>query len=349
MKKILLVKITSMGDLIQMLPAITDATHAIPGIRFDWLCEDSFKEIPSLHPSVDKIITLPYRRWKKDILRAIKSGEIWAFVKNLRMESYDMVIDAQSNIKSASFAMFAKGKRYGLDAKSVREFGAHLTYHQTISISRQQNHVDRLRQMMAKFLGYPLPHTRANYGIPKEQLPKLDFPLPEKFVFVTAIASTSHKLWPERSWAQVVPRILELGYAVVLPWWSAVEKERMLALKNNHPHIYLLPPMDLAHKASVLSKARAAISLDTGLAHMAAALDIPNICLYGPVDVKGCGTVGNQQVHISAKQPACVPCNQMHCTYPHIKNNQSACMESISVSDVMDAFETLIPISSIRV
>lgn len=341
MKKVLLIKITSMGDLIQMLPALTDASHAVPGIRFDWVAEDSFKEIPSLHPSIDKVIALPYRRWKKNIKQAIQTGEAGAFLKQLRGESYDMVIDAQSNLKSAMVSLLAKGKRYGLDGRSVREYGAQFAYHKTISIDRGQNHTDRLRQMMAAFLNYPLPQTPADYGIRLDLLPELDFHLPEKFVFITQIASVTNKLWPEHCWQEVITDVVRAGYDVVLPWWSPTEKERALRLQHQDPRIHLLPSLTLRQKASVLARATAAISLDTGLAHMAAALNIPNVCLYGPGDYKTCGTVGYKQVHIAAQSPACSPCERTRCTYTGPTPYQPACMASIQPQQVLAAFHAL--------
>ncbi len=341
MKKILLVKITSMGDLIQMLPALSDAAHALPGIQFDWLVEDSFQDIPRLHPSVARIIALPYRRWKKNLKPALQSGEITRFLKTVRHQSYDMIIDAQSNLKSAVVSCLAKGKRYGLDKSSVSEYGAQFFYHHSMTIDRNQNHAERLRQMMAHFLSYPLPNTPADYGIVKDNLPKLNIALPEKFVLITHIASVSNKLWPESYWQIVLADLLRSGYELVLPWWSQTERERALRLQNQDSRIHLLPSVTLLEKATVLSKATAALSLDTGLAHLAAALGIPNVSLYGPGNAKTCGTLGEKQVHISAQSPACSPCESMRCHYQGETAFEPACMATIQPQQVLAAFYAL--------
>lgn len=342
MKKVLLVKITSMGDLIQMLPALTDAARAIPGIQFDWLAEESFQDIPSLHPTVNQIITLPYRRWKKNIKQAIASGEIKAFLKKLRAQRYDMVIDAQSNLKSAVISLLAKGTRYGVDKTSVREYGAHFMYNKKITIDRDQNHAHRLRQMMASFLQYPLPDTTAEYGIRVEDLPAIDFVLPERFVFITAIASCANKLWPEDYWQIVVDDLVQSGYEIVIPWWSQEEKQRALRLQNNRVAVHLLPTLSLAQKANVLARATASISLDTGLAHMAAALNIPNVTLYGPIDSKHCGTHGYKQVHLNADNPPCSPCLSTKCSYKGMTEYEPACMASIKPKQVLSSFHSLL-------
>lgn len=342
MKKILLVKMTSMGDLIQTFPALTDATNAIPGLRFDWLADEAFEEIPRLHRSVDRVISAPFRRWKKNLRQSWSSMEFQGFFKELRNERYDMVIDAQSNLKSAFVSLLTRGKRYGLDKTSVREYGAHFLYHKKITIDRNQNHALRMRQLMADFLGYSLPPT-IDYGTNLAILPVLDFPLPKKFIFVTAISSSSARLWPEPYWQEVFSEVVKAGFDIVLPWWSQEEKERMLRLKNNLSTIHMLPPLNLAQKAAVLSKAHAAISLDTGLAHMAASLSVPNVSLYGPTDARLTGTYGPSQIHLSAQGPGCRPCLKNTCAYQGASDYQPACLSSIRPQEVLSALEGLLP------
>lgn len=342
MKRILIVKLTSMGDLVQLLPAITDAANAIPGIRFDWVVDESFKAVPNLHPAIDKLIQIPYRRWKKNIIQSIRSGEVGRFLTQLRSQQYDMVIDAQSNLKSAFVTMFTKGTRYGLDSKSVREYGAHWAYQKKISVNREQNHAKRMRELMANFLEYPEPTTPADYGVDQTRLPIPDFELPEKFVFVTAISSSKDRLWPEPFWQEVLDDIVAAGYEIVLPWWSAEEKARILRLKNNNPRIHMIPPLDLIEKASILAKAVAAISIDTGLAHMAAALNIPNVTLYGPTSAKLTGAYGDEQVHLSASGPSCSPCLRTKCRYQGESQFKPACLETITPRQVLNAFYKLL-------
>jgi heptosyltransferase-1 len=342
MKRVLLVKITSMGDLIQVFPAITDAVRANPGIQFDWVADTSFQDIPRLHPAVVNVIPISTRRWKGNMLQAVKSGEIRQFVKRLRQEPYDMVIDAQSNLKSAVVTALAKGRKYGGDKTSVREYGAQFAYHETATISRQQNHGDRMRQMMAAFLGYEVPTTVADYGIIQDNLPTLDFKLPQQFIVATPISSRPERLWPEPFWQAVMENIVQAGFDIILPWHSQEEKTRLTRLKGDNEHIQLLPPLNLAQKARVLSHARASISLDTGLAHMAAALEIPNVCLYGPTSAILTGTLGKHQIHLSASGPACAPCLKMGCHYQGESQYKPACLETITPEQVLAAFYQLV-------
>lgn len=349
MKKVLIVKMTSMGDLIQTFPALTDAANAIPGLRFDWLADEAFQEIPRLHHAVDEVISVSFRRWKKNIHKSILSQELRQFLKKLRSQRYDMVIDAQSNLKSALVSLLTKGKRYGLDKTSVREYGAHWVYHQKTTVDRNQNHALRIRKLLAATLGYELPLSTIDYGINQKTLADtapLPLILPERYIFVTAISSSNARLWPEPYWKAVFDTVEALGFDIVLPWWSSEEKERVFRLKGNSSHIHALPNLSLSQKALVLSKAAAAISLDTGLAHMAAALAVPNVSLYGPTNAKLTGTYGSQQVHVIAEEPHCSPCLKNNCTYQGESLYQPACLASITPQAVLDPLFELLALRS---
>lgn len=342
--KVLIVKISSMGDLIQLLPAITDATRAIPGIQFDWVAEEAFMEIPTWHPSIARIIPIAHRRWKKNIIKNICNGEIKRFYRQLREKKYDYVIDAQSNHKSALVTMLSKGNKYGVCARSVREKGADFAYDHKITIPKNQNHVIRMRQLFAKVLRYKIPLTDIDYGIDRTRLPEVKCDLPERFIFLTHIASRRHKLWPEEYWRKLIEKIVAEKLHVVLPWWSAKEKQRAQRLAALSPNVQLIPPMNISEKAAVMAKARAAISCDTGLAHIAAALNIPNIIFYGPTNPALVGTIGRNQVYLEASSPDCAPCLRSKCQLPSAQkiDRFPACLASIKPGQVFAELKKLI-------
>ncbi|GAF69677.1 unnamed protein product, partial [marine sediment metagenome] len=151
--KILVVKTSSLGDVIHALPALTDAAHAIPNISFDWVVEKSFSEIPSWHLQVNKVIPVSWRKWRKNMRESWKSGEIQHFYHDLRDSHYDKIIDAQGLMKSAIMACMAKGIKCGLDYKSAREPLASLFYQHRHKVDYQQHAVTRSRQLFAKALG----------------------------------------------------------------------------------------------------------------------------------------------------------------------------------------------------
>src|SRR5437660_9564474 len=121
---VLIVRLSSMGDLVQTLPALTDAAKAIAGIRFDSVVDESFAQVPAWHPSVDQIMPSGFRRWRRNWPRSFKSGEPQAFLKKLRARKYDLIVDVQCELKSALAARLARGPRAGYDRRGVHEWGA---------------------------------------------------------------------------------------------------------------------------------------------------------------------------------------------------------------------------------
>ena len=176
--RVLIIKMSSMGDIIHTLPAVTDATQAISNIQFDWVVEEAFTEIPKWHKQVKQIIPIALRRWRKNIWQAAQNGEIKQFYKQLRTHEYDIVLDAQGSIKSAITARLSRGCRFGMDKHSVRESLAYLAYQQTFSVPWQQNAIERLRKLFAKAVKYPLPETIPDYSINKDSLSQSTIELP---------------------------------------------------------------------------------------------------------------------------------------------------------------------------
>lgn len=155
--RVLLVKTSSLGDLVHTFPAITDASRALPGLQLDWLVEESFAEVPAWHPAIDQVIPIALRRWRRDWRKAYRSGQIAGFRSRLRERGYDLVIDTQGLLKSALPARWARGPVVGYDRRSAREPLAALFYQRRITVSRGQRAIERTRQLFAEALGYPRP------------------------------------------------------------------------------------------------------------------------------------------------------------------------------------------------
>jgi len=163
--RILIVKMSSMGDIIHTLPALTDAGLAIPGITFDWVVEEHFAEIPRWHPLVNQVIPVALRRWRKSFAKP-KTWQEWVTFRNtVRATKYDFIIDAQGLLKSALVAWNARGKRRGFNKQSARESWAALFYQQTFFVAKKQHAISRLRQLFSQILGYRVPTTIPDYGI----------------------------------------------------------------------------------------------------------------------------------------------------------------------------------------
>jgi heptosyltransferase-1 len=297
---VLLVKTSSLGDVIHTLPALTDAQRAIPGIQFDWVVEEGFAEIPAWHPAVAQVIPVAIRRWRKHPLQTLRTGEWRRFKARLRETRYDLVIDAQGLLKSAWLTRYVKAPIAGFDRDSIREPLASRFYDRCYAVPRDQHALERVRQLFAQALGYSIPEMIADYGLDRSQLAT---PGEQPYLLFLHGTTWPSKHWPEAYWRQLAERMSEFGWAIRLPWGNAEEKARAERIAQGLPSASVLPRLNLGGVAKVVAGARACVAVDTGLGHLAAALDVPSISLYGPTLPGRVGAYGRSQVHLCAPGP----------------------------------------------
>lgn len=293
--RVLIIKTSSMGDVLHALPALTDAMHAIPGIRFDWVVEEGFAQIPSWHPAVDRVLPVAIRRWRKHWFGSQVREERVVFKRALQSREYDAVIDAQGLMKSAALVTrLAKGEKHGQDSRSAREPFASWWYDKRHEVSKQQHAVQRTRELFAKSLGYELPATTGDYAIAQHFTQALPADADRYLVFLHA-TTRDNKHWPEDHWRELIGLMQPSGLKIKLPWGAEHEHQRAVRLADGFDFVEVLPRLTLEQVARTLAGARAVVSVDTGLSHLTAALDRPNITLYGPTDPGLIGGYGKNQ------------------------------------------------------
>lgn len=287
MRKILLVKTSSLGDVVHNLPVVSDIRSAFADAAIDWAVEKPFAAIPALHPGVRRVIACELREWRRSWFTSATRRAWRAFLDELRVERYDVIIDTQGLLKSAVIARAARGYRVGLDWKSSREPLAPF-YDRVHRIPWSLHAVERNRQLAAAALGYQATG-EPRYGI---QIPNFRAEwLPHApYAVLLHATSDARKLWPPSSWIEFGARLGEARMSAVLPWGSAAEHEaarRLAAAIGAAARV--APALSVAELAGVIAGARFVAGVDTGLTHLAAALGIPVVGIFGATDPRSTG------------------------------------------------------------
>ena len=332
MKRCLIVKTSSLGDVIHTLPALSEAKQHCPDIEFDWVVEKSFAEIPSWHDAVNEVLPVEIRKWRKNILKYWP--EIKRFKKKLKSKKYDYIIDGQGLLKSAWVAFCAKGQCYGLDKHSAREPLASKFYHQKFAIERKQHAVIRLKELFAQVLGYH-PNDAVDYGISYQW----DSVRALKQVVLLHATTWSSKHWALSHWQQLAQKLALLGYQVLIPWGNEKEKRQAQNIAQGLKQAVVLNKLTLSDLAQLFSQSQLVISVDTGLSHLSAACDVPVIGIYGSTSANLTGAIGKHVEHVSSNL-TCAPCLKKVC--PITKDEFAPCEVSITVDKVLSKMQHLL-------
>jgi len=296
--KILLVKLSSLGDVLHNLPLVWDLRARLPQAQIDWVVEEAYVHLlePLLSQSgftgIDRIIPFGLRRWKKNLFKASTWKEFFAFRRNLREIRYDVLIETQGLLKSALVCALANKSSHvvvaGL-ANATQYSGyepvARSFYNHCVQVPTQCHAVDRSRLVMCSALNWPvLERSEAPQFYPTSFVQTLS----EKSVhdlqspYVLCFHSTAReaKRWAHSNWVTLGKELSSKGYQVVFPWGNAVEKAISLELANQVPGAVVPPAFSIEEAFSVIAGAALTVGVDTGLTHLAAVLGKPTVEIY---------------------------------------------------------------------
>jgi heptosyltransferase-1 len=286
--RVLIVKTTSMGDVVHALPAVSDLLRERPGTVVDWLVEAPFAAIPRLHPGVRRVLPLSWRRWRRSLLRGETWTQIAALRGDLRAQDYGMVIDLQGLVKSALWGLQARGPLMGYGWRSLREPLASLFYSRRADVSRSLPAVERCRRLVAALTGCAPPTSRPDFGI---AAPVPSWTPAGRYAVLVPAASRPEKLWPEADWIAVGRRLAGDGLEPVVLWGSPAERER--ADRVAQACGGTVPPfLTVADAAGVLAGATRIVGLDTGFSHLGAAFGVATVGIYCDHDPGLAGITG---------------------------------------------------------
>ncbi|RWK62824.1 lipopolysaccharide heptosyltransferase I [Mesorhizobium sp.] len=276
--KVLIVKTSSMGDVIHTFPAVEDARRNRPDVSFDWCVEEAFAGIVALHPAIATIHTVAIRRWRTSPHGPSTWREAAALRRALRDCRYDLVIDAQGLLKSALVAKLAAAPIAGFDRLSAREPSATLFYDRRYAVSRDLHAIERTRRLFGLALGYEPDFSGLESGI----VPPAGGStfVGEKTAFLLHGTSREDKKWPVGDWIETARLLVERGMMPITTWSNDREKAVAEAIAEAVPQTVLVPKSPLAEIAAIIGRSALVIGADTGLAHLASAFGLPTIAVF---------------------------------------------------------------------
>jgi len=304
--KILLVKLSSLGDVLHNLPIVWDLRKRLPEAQIDWIVEEAY--VPLLEPlkttdsfrGIDRIIPLAFRRWRKNLFSIQTWQEFFAMRKLLQSVTYDIVIETQGLLKSALVCALVKKSNYAIVSglgnateHSGYEPMARMFYTQSVHVPVQCHAIDRSRRVMCSALDWPLidRHREPPLFYPSsfvKQLASLPIeglrkqPNGETIPYIVCFHSTAReaKRWPNQNWIELGKALSSQGYQVLFPWGSPEEMKISSFLASQVPGAIVPRAFSIEEAYHLIARAALTIGVDTGLTHLAAVLGKPTIEIY---------------------------------------------------------------------
>ena len=353
---ILIVKTSSMGDVIHTLPAITDLSNHCKNnnieFKIDWVVEESFIDIAKLHPAVDNITSVNIRRWSKDFFSLKNLQEIKSFIKSLRLKKYDYIIDAQGLLKSAILTKLAKltdskSFRHGLDKNSSRGKYISWAYNKKYYINTDLHAIDRIRLLFSKIFNYDIKDydnlEELDYGVKLNHASSTssshDLNIKPYLVFFHATTWESKK-WPKDYWRDLIKLALDNGYNIKLSSGNPTElsDSENLAEQYASNQVEVMPIMSIAKLINIISNSSGVVCVDTGLGHLAAALAKPGVGIYGATNPNLTAIKAHRFININSNYQ-CAPCLQRECSRLSDSNHiNPPCYQELTASRIWNIF-----------
>lgn len=302
--RVLFVKLSSLGDVIHNLPAVSDLRARRPEVAIDWAVEEAYAPLVRLHPAVARTIPVALRRLRANLLAPAAWGALSGLRREMQANRYDWIVDSQGLLKSVAVARLARGPLFGYDRPSVRERAAARFYDQSIAVPKKLHAVERNRRLAGAVFGYT-PEGLPDYGI---GAPAQAPPWAPKQGYVVALHASSRpgKRWPDRYWVALSAHLAREGLAIVFPGGSRAERADAARLAAASREGVGAPDMNLLEAAALLGHARAVVGVDTGLTHLAVALGTPTVGIYVATQPGLTGLLGSDRA-VNLGGPGQVP------------------------------------------
>lgn len=294
--RILFVKLSSLGDVVHHLPAVTELREHRPEVHVAWAVEEAYAELVKLHPAVSEVFPVGLRSLRGNVLDLTRWRRITQTRRALAEGRWDYVVDTQGLLKSALITRAARGVAFGLDRKSAREGIAARFYDVKIPVARNLHAVERNRRLVAEIFGYEV-RGAARYGLvpPPERPP---WAPQGAYAVLLHAASRADKRWPQERWIALAQLLSQSGYATVFPGGTPAERAAAAILAAQVPGGLTAPAMGMGEAAALLAHAALVAGVDTGLTHLAVALARPTVGIFCATRPELTGLHGDEGVNL---------------------------------------------------
>lgn len=306
MMDVLIVKTSSLGDVIHALPVLSDIQRVHPDWKVAWMVEETFQDLPRLHPFCLEVVPIATRRWRKSWLGETTQRELKQVRKRLKEIQPRYVLELQGLIKSAVLARLSPGLHLGYRWGSARENLATLLYEQAFPVSWKQHAVERNRALAAQALAYDINGIYCDYG-----LNKVSSSCDPKQALLIHLSSWQTKLWPEENWIALGHALNQQGFKCLLPSGSTVEWDRAKRIALKIPQAQALAPGPLSGMIATMQGVSIVVGVDTGLTHLATAFGLPTVALYTVTDPSATGVYGSKLAKNLGGKGVCPSVNEV--------------------------------------
>ncbi|MGW8394419.1 lipopolysaccharide heptosyltransferase I [Pseudoduganella sp. HUAS MS19] len=280
---ILLVRVSSLGDVLHNMPIVADIKRHFPDANIDWVVEEGYVSLVRLNPMVRNILPWGLRRWRKSLGKKETRAEIAAFFRKLREVQYDYVFDTQGLLKTGIIMGAARGKnKVGLangSEGSGYEGISRIFHSKSIPLDPRTHAVARGRLVVGAALGFKVDYP-ADFGLPEVAAaePRPDWMGEAPYAVFFHGTARDAKKWSPAGWIGLGQALAPMP--VLLPWGSEKEKAEAEALAAHIPNARVLPKLSMADAVMLARRAALAVGVDTGLTHIAAAFSRPVVEIY---------------------------------------------------------------------
>ena len=330
--RVLAIRLSAMGDIVFALPALAALKEARPDLRVDWLVEDRFAAVLEHHPLIEEVLIFPRKGWRNG--RGI--GPMWQHLRKLRKQrDYELVLDFQSNLKSALQLLFVRSKqRVGLAAPLARE-GAQRFHHVHAQVADRAHRSERDAALLHAVGWQGDVQMQLQWPLPAEVCDSIPAEAKQFTLLHTGVtAYGKDKEWPAERWIELARALVNAGQQPRLLWTPAEKVAAQAIAVAAGDGVELAPATpSINHLMALTDAAQLLIGTDSGPVHLAAYRGTSVVALFGPTDPQVYAPPGNKvQVVYAGKNGEAPPARD--------RSRRSPWMERIGVAEVLAASET---------